>query len=199
VAWAIFTLLYNSTQHIRCHSYVWHDSFIYLTWSTYFVAPIIFTQNVWYCICCISITCHWWCLCHHSVFQSSHTATHCNTLKHTATHCKTLQHTATHCNTLQHTAKHCDTMHRSSEISNPTGFQRTDPTILCNTLHRTATHRKTPHRSTEIKDPTTRSHNTLQHNTTHCNTLHCSTEISNPTGFQRLDPTIRVLDYVLKK
>ena len=48
----------------------------------------------------------------HTCNTLQHTATYCNILKYTATHCSnTLPHTATHCNTLQHTAAHYNTKH----------------------------------------------------------------------------------------
>ena len=110
-------------EEMTSESYVWHDSFIRVTWRihmcdvTYSYVrhdPLISERRD---SLLVSTT-------HCNTLQ--HTATHCNTLQNTATHAETrlihfngkyntlphtasLQHTATHCNTLQHTATHCNT------------------------------------------------------------------------------------------
>jgi len=95
------------------HSYVWHDSFICVTWLIH--TCDMTHSHVWFLLVHVNSLKHF---VDHSTETSryealcdminslQHAATRCNTLLHTATHCNTLQHTATHCNTLQHTATH---------------------------------------------------------------------------------------------
>ena len=80
------------------HPYVWHDSFICVTWL---IHTCDMTQSyVWHDS-------------HHNV-----SASHCNTLQRTAPHCNTLHHTATQCTTLHHTAPHCTTLQHAATRCN---------------------------------------------------------------------------------
>ena len=123
------------------HWYVWHDSFIRVTWLIHNTLQHIATHyktlqdtathsstlrhTAPHCktLQDTAIHCHASIKCdagtqnptaHYNPLQ--HAATHCNTLQHAATHCNTLQHTATHCNTLQHTATHCNTLQHRHQV-----------------------------------------------------------------------------------
>jgi len=120
--------------------------------------------------------------------QSSHSATHCNTLQHIATHCNipleqvfnslhTLQHAATHSNTLQHIATYLSNSYSTvAPGSNPRASNLT--ATHCNTLQHTATYcNKLQHTTTHCTTLhhtaphyTTLHHTTLHHTPTHCNT-----------------------------
>jgi len=84
------------------HSYIWHESFICVTWL------IRIRDMTDACM---------WDVTRRAAFIAYlyvWTATHCNTgciylLNASQRIVKHLQHTATHCNTLQHTATHCNT------------------------------------------------------------------------------------------
>ena len=117
----------------------------------------------------------------HTCNTLQHTATYCNILKYTATHCSnTLPHTATQCNTLQHTTTRCDTLKHTATHCNTLKYAATQ---CSNILPHTATHWNTPqHSATHCnKLEHTATHNTLrhtaihrstlQHTATHCNTL----------------------------
>jgi len=102
---------------MNSHSYMWHDSFIYVTWLIHICNMT--HSYMWH----DSFICHTWIhtgrqtheeLCRTYELDTCWSVWHfhswCNTLQttlqHTATHCNTLQHTATHCNTLQYTLQH---------------------------------------------------------------------------------------------
>ena len=88
------------------HSYVWHDSLIYVTW-------LIRMWDMTHSVCVTWMIDNIECTLFQSFITLRESFIICNTimwiifresLQHTATHCNTLQHAATHCNTLQHTA-----------------------------------------------------------------------------------------------
>ena len=74
----------------KTRSYMWHDSFVKVTWLIHICDMT--HPYMWY-NSFIYVT--------RLVYQWLIHIDNCNTLQHTATHCNTLQHTATHCNTSQ--------------------------------------------------------------------------------------------------
>jgi hypothetical protein len=105
-----------------------------------------------------------------TVYNTIHTATHCNALQRTATHCNTQRHTATHCNTLQRTATHCNTLQHT--VIHSETLQHT--ATYCNTLQYTAKHCNALQHTANIMQHTASHCNTLQHTASYCNTLLCT-------------------------
>jgi len=146
------------------HSYVWHDSFICVTWLIH--TCDMTHSHVWFLLVHVNSLKHF---VDHSTETSryealcdminslQHAATRCNTLLHTATHCNTLQHTATHCNTLQHTL--CWPFYWNVMLWSPVWYD----SFICVTwlIHYTAARCKTLLH-------TARQYNTLQHTTSNC-------------------------------
>ena len=167
------------------HLYVWHDSFICVTWLIHMCdMPQTFVgQKV------LAVTWLIYSYVRHDTDRSRAedlAATRCNTLQLTATHCNTLQHTATHCNSLQHTAT-------QTGVRQKVLLQHT--TTHCNTLQLTAAHCKTlQHTATHCNTNERRAEGLAA---THCNTLqltatHCITLQHTATGLTTHYPTMKL-------
>ena len=104
-------------------SYVWHDSFVCVTWR-------IYECDTTYLYASMKERLSW----------LIHSNTVCKTLQHTATHCNILQHTATHCNRDCHdwftlTQYNTTSAHSNTYVHN-SHQERLSWIIRCNTLQR---------------------------------------------------------------
>jgi len=168
------------------HSYVWHDSFICVTWLIHMCDMT--HSYVWHdSFICVTWLIHDYILCATSDTLSHQFETHCNTLQHSSTHCNTNNITA-------HTTGHvCHTYMKMGPLklqgpcmSHIHGSCKGHVCVVSNcSLHKTNPFTmyvwhtwplQLPcmcdvHGPCNFKGPISTLCNTLQHTVTHCNTL----------------------------